>query len=139
MNNVPRSQVQYKCSKCGNWLETEARLYGTTERCPVCKQMNTVPESRETRRFREQWEEMARREEDAHARAVRDKEQQLQIQRREHEIALRSGKVFDADILATAFKDDWVRIQKDTGLTPLEISQGVKQASPAVGIGAGPS
>ncbi len=48
-----------------------------------------------------------------------------------------AGEITGYDRLASEFRQDWLQMQKGTGLTPLQISQGVKAASPAVGIGAG--
>ncbi len=85
-----------------------------------------------------------RQEEDARTRALEakvraDREGHEAIERanRRHHKAALKGDIFDADILVKAFRDDWLQVQKDTGLTPMELSQDIKQASPVVGLGAG--
>lgn len=55
----------------------------------------------------------------------------------QHIAAVERGDVFDAETMVDLFHKDWLQVEKDTGLTPAQISAGVTAASPAVGIGAG--
>jgi len=59
------------------------------------------------------------------------------LQARRYRRAVLAGGIFDLEFLVEDFKDDWVQVQKDTGLTPLKIVQGVKVSSPVAGFAAG--
>jgi uncharacterized Zn finger protein (UPF0148 family) len=140
--------IEYKCRHCGALLETDDYLGGQTESCPMCHHVNRIPPSRsqrkEARRIQKEADRDARTRKrlsqlQAEARANKIRNEIVvaeRIKEANHQAVLH-GQKFDAGILVAEFHRDWLAIQKDTGLTPLQISQGVKEASPAVGLGAG--
>ena len=151
--------VRYVCTNCGRLLQIVKAAKGNTAQCPACGHVTVVPGSRRERRAQiRAWSEFegmkkmqARRHRRAQARARREAEEaartralvlaeeqrQSELRRQAHYELAQRGAIFDADILVETFRQDWVQVQKDTGLTPLQISEGVKAASPAIGLGAG--
>lgn len=140
--------VRYRCRFCGVLLETDEGLTGQSENCPSCGSTNSVP-PRPMRRVRSCMERVKTdllawkriRKQEARRRAVAFANEQREEARarryQEHVQAVLSGSVFDAELLVAHFHHDWLEVQQDTGLTPMQISQGVKSVSPAVGAGVG--
>ena len=136
--------IQAQCPHCHGLIEIAKDEFPGVVVCPDCSwELSTARGGeiiRATPSLEEKAAQLRRQAEKEKAQTIaawtRARKADMRQTKRRYEAALR-GDIFDADILVTAFREDWLQVQKDTGLTPAELSQDIKVASPAVGVGVG--
>lgn len=157
--------VRFSCPACGSRLLVAFAHRRRLIKCPRCDELIRLgwdqiiwaewKEARRRTRALEAQEERIRAQRKAAEQAAMDRERQEAkqavqallvqsataidswLQRRSYRRAVLAGEVFDIEFLVREFKNDWVQMSKDTGLTPLKIAQGFKVSSPAAGFAAG--
>ncbi len=91
--------IEYKCSRCGNTLETDDSLSGQQEQCPICRKLNPVPLSKEdlAKRHAEEAAERERtRQEQARLIAIEREAQKQEHEEEETQRTLLAAKEYEA-------------------------------------------
>ena len=146
--------IRFECPACHERLQVPYDYRRKTMRCPRCSNLVQLAKHQlvwaELKRSYKEWKEKRAAEKNEQDRqrlleserqqrslVVAQDERRVQKEREAYYQAVVCGQVFDAPILVQEFVNDWTDLQQHTELTPLQISQGIKTASPAAGIGAG--
>lgn len=145
--------IRFKCPACFERLRVPYDDRRKTMRCPRCKiliqlathqlvwpelkgRIQQWKDKRAAETKKQERQRLLEEERQRRSLVVAQQAQQAQIERQAYYEAVVSGRVFDLNILVPEFIDDWTELQRKTELTPLQISQGIKTASPVAGVGA---